>query len=190
MENRILLSNVFRHLHTINRHKWLVMEMCFRCGMYKQGLLHDLSKYSLEELIPSIRYYQGYRSPYGKEKELKGYSEGWLHHKGRNKHHWEYWVDRTHGATKLVCIEMPLNYLLESVLDRIAASKVYNGKNYNDGKAYEFFVNSKEFNVMNQENARQIAELLLYLQKNGEKKALAYYRDLYRQYKRDHKSTK
>ena len=175
--------NIFRHLHIINRHKLLVMSLCFRCGMYKQGLLHDLSKYSLEEFLPSVKYFQGYRSPYGYEKEVKGYSEGWLHHKGRNKHHWEYWVDRIHGASELVCLRMPFQYLLESVLDRIAASKVYNGKNYYDGKAYEFFINSKEFSVMNEEDAKEIAELLLYLKENGEKKALEHYRNLYKQYK-------
>ncbi|MBQ6560655.1 MAG: catalase [Erysipelotrichaceae bacterium] len=175
--------NIFRHLHTINRHRFLVMKMCFQCGMYRQGLLHDLSKYSLEEFVPSVKYFQGYRSPYGKEKELKGYSEGWLHHKGRNKHHWEYWVDRTHGQTQLVCIKMPINYLLESVLDRIAASKVYNGSSYTDSKPLDFFQSSKEYHVMNQENAKEIEELLKYLKENGEKKALAYYRDLYKHFK-------
>ncbi len=184
MKNKFLI-NIFRHLHTINRHRFLVMKMCFRCGMYKQGLLHDLSKYSLEEFIPSVRYYQGYRSPYGKEKELKGYSLGWLHHKGRNKHHWEYWVDRTHGSEELVCIRMPMNYMLESVLDRIAASKVYNGPSYTDGKPLEFFTSSKEYRVMNQENAREIEDLLRYLQENGEEKALDYYRSLYLKFKRN-----
>lgn len=159
------------------------MKMCFQCGMYKQGLLHDLSKYSLEEFVPSVKYYQGFRSPYGKEKELKGYSQGWLHHKGRNKHHWEYWVDRTYGAEQLVCIKMPMNYLLESVLDRIAASKVYNGSAYTDAKPLEFFTSSKEYHVMNQEDAKEIKELLQYLKDNGEKKAMAFYRELYHKYR-------
>ena len=87
------LKRLFGHLKTVHLHRSLVRKHCFACGLYRQGILHDLSKYSPGELIPSIRYYQGWRSPYPYEKELKGYSLGWLHHKGRNLHHWEYWYD-------------------------------------------------------------------------------------------------
>ena len=50
--------NFFGHLHTINTHKLEVMKNCFRVGLYKQGLLHDLSKYSFSEFIPGVKYYQ------------------------------------------------------------------------------------------------------------------------------------
>ena len=52
------------HLDTVSMHRKLVRRHCFACGLYKQGLMHDLSKYSPAELVPSIRYFQGYRSPY------------------------------------------------------------------------------------------------------------------------------
>ena len=82
------------HLKTITLHKLRVTRLCFKMGLIKQGLLHDLSKYSPVEFWAGVRYFQGYRSPIDAEKEAKGYSEGWLHHKGHNKHHWEYWIDR------------------------------------------------------------------------------------------------
>ena len=81
------------HLKTITLHKLRVTRLCFKMGLIKQGLLHDLSKYSPVEFWAGVRYFQGNRSPIDAEKEAKGYSEGWLHHKGHNKHHWEYWID-------------------------------------------------------------------------------------------------
>ena len=38
--------NFWGHLSTINHHKRLVLRYCFRLGLYRQGLCHDLSKYS------------------------------------------------------------------------------------------------------------------------------------------------
>lgn len=83
----------WNHFKTITHHKKLVMQHCFRVGLYYQGLTHDLSKYSPVEFLPGVRFYQGDRSPNDAERKTKGYSAAWLHHKGRNKHHLEYWVD-------------------------------------------------------------------------------------------------
>ncbi len=185
MEKKSFPERFFGHLHTINMHRFLVMTTCFRCGMFSQGLKHDLSKYSPEEFFPSVRYFQGYRSPISYEKQINGYSDCWLHHKGRNRHHWEYWVDRLKSDTHLTCIEMPFRYMLESVIDRICASKVYKKKDYTDAEPYDFFMNSKEIHVMNPKTVEQISFLLLYLKENGEKKALAYYKSLYKKHKND-----
>ena len=84
---------LINHLKTINKHKYYVTMLCFKCGLYKQGLLHDLSKYSPTELKTGAKYWVGTRSPNSIERETIGYSTAWLHHKGRNKHHWEYWID-------------------------------------------------------------------------------------------------
>ena len=81
------------HLRTINHHKLLVMRHCFRVGLYRQGLTHDLSKYAPVEFFNGVRYFQGTRSPNDAERQAKGYSAAWLHHKGRNKHHMENWID-------------------------------------------------------------------------------------------------
>ena len=163
------------------------MSMCFKCGMYKQGLLHDLSKYSFSEFWPSVKYYQGNRSPITYEKEVKGISYCWLHHKGRNKHHWEYYTDRV--KYDLINHQMPFNYVLESVLDKIAASKVYKKENYNTNYPYDFFMSSYEIKVMNQETARQVSMLLKYLKDNDENKTLNYIKSLYKKYKKDNKFT-
>ena len=93
MDLDTLIHNFRGHLSTINNHKRMVMEYCFRVGLYKQGLLHDLSKYCPQEFIPGVIYYQGDRSPNNAQREALGYSDAWLHHKGHNKHHYEYWID-------------------------------------------------------------------------------------------------
>lgn len=102
------MNKLWGHFKTITTHKLAVTTLCFQCGLYKQGILHDLSKYSPVEFFAGVKYYQGNRSPIDKEKEVKGYSMGWLHHKGRNKHHWEYWLDNSpEGVTPL---EIPIPY--------------------------------------------------------------------------------
>ncbi|MCQ2386224.1 MAG: DUF5662 family protein, partial [Clostridia bacterium] len=80
----------FRHFRTITKHRHQVIRHCFKAGIGFQGLFHDLSKYSLTEFIPGAKYYLGTKSPNEKERELFGYSSAWLHHKGRNKHHFEF----------------------------------------------------------------------------------------------------
>ena len=87
------MGSFWGHLHTINHHRRLVRQGCFRMGLYWQGLTHDLSKYAPVEFLTGVRYYQGTRSPNTAEREEKGWSEAWMHHKGRNRHHWEYWTD-------------------------------------------------------------------------------------------------
>ena len=94
-----IFKNLKGHFSTITHHKMLVMKTCFKVGLYKQGLLHDLSKYTPIEFIPGVIYYQGDRSPINREKELKTCSRGWLHHKGRNLHHFEYWIDDSINPT-------------------------------------------------------------------------------------------
>ena len=81
------------HFKTITHHRHLVCRYCFRLGLYRQGLLHDLSKYAPCEFWRGAKYYQGYRSPNDAERKQNGVSLAWLHHKGRNRHHFESWID-------------------------------------------------------------------------------------------------
>ena len=170
-----IFKNLKGHFSTITHHKMLVMKTCFKVGLYKQGLLHDLSKYTPIEFIPGVIYYQGDRSPINREKELKNCSRGWLHHKGRNKHHFEYWTDVSTAEDhwKIVGVKMPVNYLAEMVMDRIAASKIYQGKNYTDAAPYTYFSRNKEYIVMHPET-----KILLMLKEKGERKTFAYIRKL------------
>ena len=111
------MNRVWGHFRTITHHKRLVMQGCFRVGLYWQGLTHDLSKYSPTEFLNGARYYQGTRSPNAAEREDKGYSEAWMHHKGRNRHHYEYWTDNYDKGT--TAIQMPFKYALEMLCDYI-----------------------------------------------------------------------
>ena len=80
----------WQHFKTITKHRRLVMLGCFRVWLYRQGLPHDPSKYSPTGFSTGARYYQGTRSPNAAEREDKCYSEAWMHHKVRNRNHYEY----------------------------------------------------------------------------------------------------
>ncbi len=161
-----LPEKISGHLHTVLKHQSLVRRHCFKCGLYRQGLMHDISKFTPSELLPSIRYYQGYRSPYNYEKELKGYSLGWLHHKGHNLHHWEYWYDQING--KWVPVKMPYHYLIESVCDRIAACKTYKGDDYKQSDALNYFLNTQGRKYMHRETADEMERILRMVAERGE----------------------
>lgn len=160
------------HLGTINRHKWKITIMCFKCGLYKQGLLHDLSKYSWIEFSSGVKYFQGNRSPVDKEKEIHGVSLGWLHHKGRNKHHWEYWMDNAQGGLRSV--EMPTRYVVEMYCDRVVASKTYQRSNYTDSSAYDYFMNGQKYIDMKPKTKALLEKLLTYHKIKGEKATIKY----------------
>ena len=165
-----IFKNLKGHFSTITHHKMLVMKTCFKVGLYKQGLLHDLSKYTPIEFIPGVIYYQGDRSPINREKELKTCSRGWLHHKGRNLHHFEYWIDYSINPTggKLVGMKMPKKYVAEMVIDRISASKNYLKDQYNDGSALAYYLNGKHMMLIDDETDYLSRYLLTMLDMKGE----------------------
>lgn len=174
--------NIWNHFKTITEHKLLVMENCFRVGLYRQGMLHDLSKYSPEEFWTGVSYYQGNRSPNAAEREAFGFSKAWLHHKGRNKHHFEYWIDFSVNKEEgLVGHEMPLNYVVEMVMDRIAACKVYKGKDYTDSSALEYYQRESRFIVIHPRTRALLERLLKMLAHKGERRTFAYMRKLLKQ---------
>ena len=100
------------HLRTVQHHRFLVLRHCWRVGLYWQGLTHDLSKFSPVEFSAGAKYYQGNRSPNEIERREKGYSAAWLHHKGRNKHHLEYWIDYAADGSGMCGMKMPIQYVL------------------------------------------------------------------------------
>lgn len=166
----------WKHFKTITYHKYLVMKGCFRVGLYKQGLLHDLSKYSPEEFVTGARYYQGDRSPNNAEREAKGYSGAWLHHKGRNKHHYEYWVDYSTRSIQggVAPVPMPVRYVAEMIMDRIAASKVYLGDKYTDAAPLAYYRQGAESAVIHPDTRKILEKLLEMLAEEGEKKTFYY----------------
>lgn len=168
---------VWDHFKTITEHKMLVMGGCFRVGLYKQGLLHDLSKYMPSEFWVGVKYYQGTRSPNNAEREAIGYSSAWLHHKGRNKHHYEYWVDYSTTQIKgLLPVPMPTKYVVEMLMDRIAASKVYNKGSYTDKDPLNYYNHGSKYALIHDDTRSLLETLLKMLAEEGEKKTFRYIR--------------
>lgn len=165
---------------TITKHRHKVIANCFRAGIPLRGLLHDLSKYSPREFIVGAKHYQGTRSPNESERELYGYSKAWLNHKGRNRHHFEYWTDYDYVTKTIKPVKMPLVFVIEMFCDRVSASKIYNGKNYTDSSPLEYFMKAKKVRVIHPETSDEIEFLLRMLQEKGEKETFKYIRELRR----------
>ena len=175
---KITAKKAWGHLKTITRHRFLVMVGCFRVGLIRQGLTHDLSKYSPTEFLEGARYYQGTRSPNAAEREDKGYSEAWMHHKGRNRHHYEYWTDMNRQTRCYESVPMPKRYLAEMVMDRIAACKTYEGKAYTPASALNYFLKSRERELMHPKTREELEVLLRMLQDRGEGETFRYIRQM------------
>lgn len=174
-----LLHNFNGHLHTVNSHRRLVRKYCFKLGLYRQGIMHDWSKYTPSEFIPGVKYYQdGHRSPNNAQREDKGYSGAWLHHKGRNKHHFEYWIDYdiNGGDEPLTGMKMPLKYVAEMFCDRIAASRIYNKEKYTDRDPLDYYLMGKGHYIMHPETDALLHKLLQMLADKGEEYTFAYIR--------------
>lgn len=165
------MGNAWKHFKTITYHKYLVAQGCFKVGLYKQGLLHDLSKYSPVEFLTGVRFFQGNRSPNNAEREEKGYSAAWLHHKGRNRHHYEYWIDySTHAAPGgMIPVPMPDRFIAEMIMDRIAASKVYRGRDYKDSDPLDYYYQGTDRAPIHEETRAKLLKMLQMLAEKGEK---------------------
>ncbi len=159
------------HLRTVRHHRHLVRKYCFAVGLYWQGLVHDLSKYSLTELSTGARFYQGTRSPNNAEREMTGVTKAWLHHKGRNKHHYEYWIDydiKRQSDPPLCGMKMPKRYVVEMAMDRIAACRVYQGAEYHQTAPLEYYRKGISFHLMAPETSALLEKILTTLAEHGE----------------------
>ena len=172
------MNKLIGHFRTITKHRHAVIRNCRRAGILWQGLRHDLSKYSPTEFIPGVKYYVGTRSPNELERAEKGYSAAWLHHKGRNRHHFEYWSDYNPVERRVGPVKMPLRYVIEMVCDRMAASKIYLGDKYTDASALDYFVHGKSHRVIHPETSDLCERLLTMLADEGEEKTFVYMRRL------------
>ena len=171
------MNKFWGHLSTITYHKWLVFCYCRRLGLWRQGLCHDLSKYSPAEFWVGVKYFQGNRSPNDAQRKAEGCSTAWLHHKGRNRHHLEYWIDYDPAGTgNLIGNEMPVKYVAEMFCDRIAACRVYQKEKYTDASPYDYFQHSKGHlcrsehghGFIHPETSELLTRWLLLLKEQGE----------------------
>ena len=171
------------HFNTITKHRHVVIRHCAKAGILWQGLFHDMSKYSLTEFLPGAKYYIGTRSPNELERDEKGYSLAWMHHKGRNKHHFEYWSDYNPKERKMVPIKMPLRYVAELLCDRVAASKIYQGDAYTDKHPLDYFMRGINTRVIHQETSDFIEKMLVLLAEHGEEVMFACLREFIKENK-------
>ena len=168
-----------KHFLVITKHRILVRHYCFKCGLIWQGLTHDLSKYGFTEFFSGAKYYEGKRSPHFNQRQKVGYSIAWMHHKGRNKHHPEYWMDDNPVTHKIEPVLMPNKYIAESICDRIAASKVYNKKNKIEFKSQfvlDYFNKELDYLPLHPEVRKKYEFLLNYYVENGQKALFKYIR--------------
>lgn len=133
------MSAVWRHFKTVCKHKLVVFRECDACGIFWQGVVHDMSKFSPAEFLPAAKYWQGNRSPIEAEKEALGYSDSWLHHKGRNKHHWEYWCDYNNDTGEVFPHKIPYRYVVEMICDWIGAGMVYSGDKWTQEEPLNYY---------------------------------------------------
>lgn len=171
------------HFLTITRHRHRVIAHCAKAGILRQGWKHDLSKYSPVEFIPGVRYYTGKCSPNEGEREDKGYSVAWMHHKGRNRHHFEYWVDYNLETHRNEPVEMPYNYVAEMFCDRLAASKIYNGKKYKQTDPLAYFQRRKPHRSIHLKTSDELEKLLIMNAEKGEDETFRYIRKRIKQFR-------
>ena len=172
------IKNFFGHLSLVLRHKRAVFRNCRKCGIVWRGLVHDLSKFSPVEFFESVRYFQGNRSPIGACRRDKGISYAWLHHKGKNKHHIEYWLDGDCAEHPM----MPYKYAVECVCDKLAATRVYLGRDYNaEMPLYHWEKDGSRVNG-NPKTMRFISEVFADVKDKGEDFVLSktYMKEKYR----------
>ena len=183
-DGRITWHKVKGHFKTITEHKLLVMEHCFRIGLYRQGLMHDLSKYMPSEFLMGCRYYaDGKASPNNNERLDRGYSAAWLHHKGRNRHHFEYWLDYAIRPGKdkypLQAVQMPRKYVAEMLMDRICASKNYNKESYTQHDPLAYFERGRGHYLLNPQTSRELHGMLRILDQRGEEELMYFVKNYY-----------
>ena len=175
--------NFFKHLKTVMKHKICVAHYCFMCELYFQGIMHDMSKLSPVEFFESVKYYQGTSSPIDACKADKGYSNAWFHHRGRNKHHWEYWVDDFQSG--MVPKKMPFKYVLEMICDYLGAGRAYMGDKFTIKSEYNWWQDRRKTAVMHADVLKLTDTIFNAMLANGIEKTLTnkrYLRKLEKRY--------
>ena len=167
-----------RHFRTITRHRHQVIRNCFRAGIGAGGLKHDLSKYSPAEFWVGAKYYYGDHSPNDGERAARGYSLAWMHHKGRNKHHFEYWSDYNPQTRTVEPVKMPVRYVKEMFCDRVAASKIYQGRQYTDRHPLDYFLRGNARQKMHPATADLLEAWLRMLAEQGETATFRHIRNV------------
>ena len=172
------MAHPIQHFRTVFRHRRRVIVHCAKAGILWRGLMHDLSKYSPTEFLPGAKYFTGERSPNEYERREYGYSAAWIHHKGRNRHHFEYWTDYDPVTHVMTPVKMPLLFVAEMFCDRVAASKVYQGKNYTASYPLTYFERGKPTRAIHPETSDLLESWLVMLKEQGEEATFRHIRKM------------
>lgn len=164
-----MIKKFFRHLHLVNRHRFLVFKLSIKAGIPFRGFIHDLSKYSPIEFFESVKYFNGQRSPISFAKKENGYSKAWLHHKGRNKHHFEYWYDPCAPQKTPI---IPYKYTVEMICDTLAAGMIYKGKEWYPSYQLEYFEKRKDKEFINEDIQKVLEEVYKQVSQKGLNKTI------------------
>ena len=161
--------NIIKHFTLITKHRFLVFKLCCKIGEPWRGFVHDLSKYSPTEFFEGVKYYTGTHSPITECKRKNGYSKAWLHHKGRNKHHAQYWEDNTLEEKNIL---MPYKYAAEMACDKLAAGMIYNGEKFNNSTELEYYLKERKISKINPKIDRFLIEIYEQVRDQGIDKTL------------------
>ena len=170
---KITIKNTLKHFAKICKHKWWVFYYCCKASIPWRGIKHDMSKFSPTEFWESVRYYQGNRSPIDACKEENGVSKAWLHHKGRNRHHYEYWQDNfDKGGEPL---QMPYKDAVEMLCDYLGAGRAYMGKNFTYKAEWQWWVRKNQQNLAMHPSSKEFISCVLINLAHDEKRIKKQY---------------
>ena len=161
------LEKFWKYFLTICKHKKVVYQECRACGITWQGIVHDLSKFSKDEFIASVKYYCADKSPHYGDAEANGYSLAWLHHKGCNKHHWEFWTDFYEDDGSIKVNKIPYKYVVEMICDWIGAGKVYDKDRWTNSSPIEYYYKVRKGRYFNQKTETLIVHFLNVIKTKG-----------------------
>ena len=177
-----MLKKAFKHFLTITKRKIYVFKLSIKAGIPIRGFFHDFSKYSFTEFWESAKYYtDGKKSPITNCKQQQGYSKAWLHHKGRNKHHHEYWYDY---ETKDEVPVIPYKYTVEMICDQLAAGMTYNGKDWEKDTQLKYWRNIENRRKINPQIANMLDEVYVQVSQKGIDEVINknHLKELYKKY--------
>ena len=177
----MILKNALKHLKLITKHKWVVFKLCCKVGIPWRGFVHDLSKYSFTEFGESVKYYTGTHSPISECRKQTGRSMAWVHHKAKNKHHAEYWID-FYPEPRPVMI--PYKYVAEMICDKLAAGIIYSGKNWTSDLELKYYMKERENNLIHEGVDKLLIDVFTQVKDNGIDKTLKRknIKELYKKY--------
>lgn len=92
-----MIIKAFKHLKIILIHKYYFIKYCFLCGLYLQGIFHNMSKFSPTKFCESVKYFTGKNNLIGTCKADKG----------------------------ITYVKIPFKYMLETFCDWLSDAIVY-----------------------------------------------------------------